>query len=129
MDCANNSNIAGATQQGFKPSVTGSYKVALSYLDCQDTSACEQITIAGISELADWGVEVYPNPSTTNFVINNGGAKPLEFQIVNISGQILENGQLGKNQKITVGKHLEPGLYLLRLSQEKQQVSYQLLKH
>ena len=73
IDCQNNNQaIAGANQQSFTPTITGSYAAALINNGCADTSFCYTITITGVEAIDKLNaMVVYPNPATDKLMIKN----------------------------------------------------------
>ena len=116
VDCADNSPIPSATQQGLKPVESGTYKVAISYLDCQDTSACEQITVAGVLDIETWRVEVYPNPFKGYILINRlNTTDELSYELLGLSGKILRAGPITQGESTLKTERLAQGTYFLRI--------------
>lgn len=64
LDC-NNNNVAipGETNQTFSPATVGSYAVVVTVGNCSDTSACEVVDFASISESSIGTISIFPNPT------------------------------------------------------------------
>jgi glucuronoarabinoxylan endo-1,4-beta-xylanase len=80
----------------------------------------EACTIVGLNQIRiDEGLHIYPNPSNGNFHLQSGqGFSRLE--ILSLDGKILMSQSYGK-PKLTEEVHLqlEPGIYLLRVSNKE----------
>lgn len=58
IDCDNNTQISGETNQSYTPTVTGNYAVVVTMNNCSDTSACTLVDFTGIEELTISGKEL-----------------------------------------------------------------------
>ncbi|MEM6725940.1 MAG: T9SS type A sorting domain-containing protein, partial [Bacteroidota bacterium] len=71
IDCSDNSEIAGATDQEFIPTATGTYAVVVNNNGCIDTSACVLVDITtSILVGLESELIVYPNPIQENGQLN-----------------------------------------------------------
>ena len=115
INCPSGSTIAGATNQSFTATVSGSYAVVVTTGSCSDTSACVAVTVStiGINEYSqNNALEVYPNPNNGAFVIQS--TVEGTYSIVNELGQVLKTVSLtaDNNFKMNV-ENLEAGIYLI----------------
>ena len=112
--------IAGATAQQFLPSVNGSYAVAVSYADCQDTSDCFDVPNLGIRSLASQnGVKVVPNPTRDkSSVIFEKPVANAELKLVDAYGRTLWQLRNFSGAKLSLDmKALSSGMYYLSIKQ------------
>jgi dienelactone hydrolase len=115
IDCGSGLPIAGAVQQSFVPSASGSYAVQLSRGDCeQETSDCIDVTVvsAGEALAAARRAQVFPNPNTGRFTLELPW--PAEAALHDAMGRLLFR------QPYAAGEHelaldAPPGVYLLVL--------------
>ena len=70
INCANNQEISGATNQSFTASSNGSYKVEITLGDCVEESTCVSVSnlSTGDDHLAQ-KIAVYPNPTKNKVTI------------------------------------------------------------
>lgn len=116
IDCADDSEVAGATASVFTPTETGNYAVVVTVGDCSATSDCFTITVTGVEQNAIAGmVNVYPNPSTgkVNVALETTGAM---LKVYDITGSvILERLQSSDVEQIELATK---GMYILRVESE-----------
>ena len=84
LDCGNSYlSIAGATNQSYFPSGSGSYAVQITQNGCVDTSACDSITILSTGQkLPSGNIKVFPNPNAGVFNLEISGLSGLAELIV-----------------------------------------------
>lgn len=82
--------------------------------EIQDTwASCKQI-VTGMEDIENKTWVIFPNPSQSSFELDS--PELLEYQLINLNGNIEENGScIGKCR---IGNDLANGLYLLKISQE-----------
>ncbi len=115
LDCNNNNQaITGETAQSFTALANGSYAVEVSLNNCTETSACIDVSTVGLTDL-NTKMNVYPNPTNNILIIEYENFEPFTFEIVNTLGQKTLSGQLASEKTIIDIRHLQPGLYLLRI--------------
>lgn len=60
-------------------------------------------------------IQVYPNPASSHvFVKNNEENSQLQYSLYNLSGQLVDNGEVS-NSAIRLQAHLNDGVYVLRI--------------
>lgn len=114
IDCNNNNlPISGEINQSFTAKSSGNYAVIVTMNSCSDTSACINISKAEIEEEIPNSIEVYPNPSQGEFVIELH--QKTTITITDVMGRTIlsEFFNNGKN-KINL-THLENGVYFINL--------------
>jgi hypothetical protein len=75
----------------------------------------------GISDLAKYGVALYPNPSNGVFTIEN--AKGYTISIYNLAGEIVSNYNVVGSQKDIDMKDAAKGMYIIRFVNKEKQFS------
>lgn len=117
LDCDNgNTAISGATNQSFTATTNGNYAVQITQSGCSDISDCIEVNSVGITEVSQFGFNVYPNPSKDVFNFTFNGQNELMIQLTDLNGKILwsetsENGAGSINVS-----HYAVGTYLLKVS-------------
>jgi hypothetical protein len=116
IDCDNGNNpIAGATQQSFTPSVTGTYAVVIMENGCSDTSACFPVTVVGVADgFHDSAVKIFPNPAGSQLILEMQDFMEINrYQIYDPAGRLLLRGKVEANSvPIDIGR-LAAGMYIL----------------
>ncbi|MFT6923493.1 MAG: flagellar capping protein FliD [Crocinitomicaceae bacterium] len=129
IDCSDNSEIIGETNQSFTATSNGDYAVIVTENGCSDTSACVVIDNVGITENDIFkNVLVYPNPINGIIHLDLGSLTDVQVSIFTIRGR-----EVLAPEKIKTSIHQfsfnEPaGIYYLRLESEGISKSYKLIK-
>jgi hypothetical protein len=113
IDCADDSEIVGATDQTLSPTENGEYAVIITTDECTDTSDCK--IVAGLSVNA-YGelikVSIHPNPSNGNFNIQTNATEAAKVLIYDTSGKVvLESKMQGE---LYIDLALESGTYFVQ---------------
>lgn len=123
----NGTPIAGATSQYYTATVVGNYSVeAHSSQNCY-SGMSPQAFVDGIKEESGPGFSLSPNPNNGTFDLSfiSGKASDYAVAIFNIEGKIVYNEELphfsGSYKKQINLSSFGPGLYLVRLSDGKEQ--------
>lgn len=132
VDCSNNyAFIPGATKQSFVATADGKYAVTINKNACTDTSECQLVIIADVSENG-FGKELvmYPNPTTGNLTIDLGNTYTnVQFLLRNLQGQEIMNKEYGSSTQIQAIIESAPGMYMAEIrSDHKIAVMRVLLK-
>jgi alpha-tubulin suppressor-like RCC1 family protein len=118
IDCGNgNSPIMGATAQSYTAVANGDYAVRLQGSGCIDTSACETISIVGLTENPGPAFSVYPNPNTGIVTLELGFDLPVT--ITDARGRKIYEGEMpaGKTTLDLSGE--ANGVYLVNVKGPK----------
>jgi photosystem II stability/assembly factor-like uncharacterized protein len=126
VNCGNNSLIPNETTADYTATAVGNYKVIITLNGCVDSSACQNISVLGINDIANNNqLAIYPNPSNGSFTVKGleGGA----YNIVNELGQVLETFTLTSNTSVKI-ENLNAGIYfLLGADQNNQQIKQKIV--
>ena len=109
--------IPNATDSWFRPSSPGSYSVRLHFKDCSSAA----------SEVYDYGLLIYPNPSTGNFnIVLDPSFGKMDLRISDASGRIILIDRFAGKKRI---EGIKPGIYFLRLSGNTTSMTRTLVIH
>jgi hypothetical protein len=120
IDCADLSEIDGATDQEFIPVSFGDFAVIVT-IDggCSDTSDCYPFGTDGINEQEFLEINVYPNPTEGMITIQlNENITFAEISVFDLKGSQLVNKTTSKSTEIIDLTHLENGVYLVEVKLE-----------
>ncbi len=68
-DCNSNQQISGATDNTFIPSSAGNYAAIITNGSCSDTTLCVNYTRTNELQIADYRLQIYPNPANETVTI------------------------------------------------------------
>jgi len=115
--------IPGANQRSFGPGGNGHFAVALYENNCTDTSETYLLTNFNLKEVDPGSIpQIFPNPSSGPISITfNQPQKQGRIEIYSLSGQLLNQFEFQAQKEIPVQLNGPVGLYLLRITNEKDQ--------
>jgi Secretion system C-terminal sorting domain len=125
IDCADTSDVTGATNQAFTPTQDGDYAVIVTVGPCSDTSACETISGIGFGENGSVAIKMYPNPATTNVSIFVSGN--FTYEVSSLTGAVLISGSATDKETINVEK-LARGAYFVKITQNSEVKTLKLVR-
>ena len=113
LDCDNNfAELNGETNQSFTALANGNYAVEVTQNDCADTSACENVSNVGISEIAT-NINLHPNPTSDQITIDIKGYNgPINIEVYDLSGRLIKTTT---NTIVSLKKQAK-GIYVFRVS-------------
>jgi hypothetical protein len=115
VDCnAGFTPISGETNQAFKVTLNGRYAVIIRQNGCVDTSDCLEVShLSSIRAQKTPILIIYPNPSDGDFIIRySGTARPI-YSIIDITGKVVQSGQLERNLESISLRNSPNGMYYL----------------
>jgi len=100
VNCSGYTPISGATLFGYTPNAGGNYAVIVTSTTtgCSDTSSCELIAIAGLEELPNEGLTVYPIPTNGNITVASETGIINTIELVDMVGKVLVTVHPNENQ-------------------------------
>jgi uncharacterized protein (DUF2141 family) len=120
LNCTNNyAVISGEINQSFTATASGEYAVKIEENGCTDTSECVTISINDFENQTVLDeIKIYPNPSIGLFYIDFDF--DFEFEILDITGQLIEQGN-STNSKTVIDLQTAPkGLYYIRIKTDNE---------
>ena len=129
------SPIAGATNQSFTPTQSGSYFVfVLNSYGCSAQSPAFTYTPVSVNNVtAETSLQLYPSPNNGNFMVSGLGTfeGSVLVQVADITGRIIHAEEKALSSgviKVSMDSSLPAGVYTLRLVSEKKAVSVPFVK-
>lgn len=128
LDCSDNSEISGETNQSFVATQTGDYAVIVTENGCADTSICVNVTVSsvGIKDTQHSKLSFYPNPSNGIITISEIKVGEDEILITDLNGKIVEQFNAKSNQ-IDIS-NFTIGIYLIEIHRANEILRGKLLK-
>jgi len=123
--------IAEADQSTFNPLQTGDYSVEVtSEFGCIATSETVNMIILGL-EIDNFTLDVYPNPTHDYLHVSGiGSINDLQFDVIDISGKLLDVPVDYKNGEIVINTGLlKGGEYVLRIKSNDSVESIRFIKN
>jgi PKD repeat protein len=111
------------TNPNHSYTANGSYTVCVTaYNACDSNQYCETIQVSvGVNTLAGIdNITVYPNPAKELLQLK-GLIEATQYRLLSVTGTVMQQGRLEPNNNGISTKDLAPGMYLLELSNTKQQ--------
>lgn len=119
INCAGNVPIAGATNQSFSATESGSFAVIVSDGACSDTSECFTADLSGIDGLNKSRFSIVPNPSNGNISIElSENTTNATISIAALNGQVIETFTTSSESTSRDLSYLNDGMYLISVSTE-----------
>lgn len=132
IDCNNgNAIIPGETAQSITATASGNYAVTVTQNGCTVTSACVNITVTGIEQMANSNlISVYPNPTTNKVVLNFNGTKNIQkITLLDVQGKIVyTTGNVTENELTIDLSELSDGIYALQVLSNNQLQTTKIIK-
>jgi hypothetical protein len=129
IDCSDDSEIDGATDQNFVATANGDYAVIVTDGDCSDTSACQTINSVSLIEYSSLtGTSVSPNPFDKYFTIAFD-SKPTNalIEIRDIAGKLVyQNVATELLEEISFEG--EAGTYFITITIDEAQKTHKIIK-
>lgn len=130
IDCSNNENIIGATDNVFEPIYSGDFAVVITdESGCIDTSECNYVISSDTKSVFNENdINILPNPSTGYVSIkNNSNKQIIAIDLYSVSGKFIKtyNSKQTKNLNIS---QFKKGVYLFKIrTQDKSELVKQIL--
>jgi hypothetical protein len=77
---------------------------------------------------SDKHISIYPNPFNQSLTISTDQVEDLDYQIMNVQGQIILSGKIRKGNGIIEVSAVRSGIYLIRLTTDKTEIVRRIVK-
>lgn len=114
INCATNMPIAGATSQSYTPTNTGEYAVIVTDSICSDTSACIMVGFAGLDQLNNAALNIYPNPTNSGTFTVQLNGKMEAILVIDAQGRIIDVPANTTTGSVDASS-LVPGKYMVKV--------------
>ena len=117
IDCDNNTDVFGETNQVFTPTRSGNYAVIIDGAICTDTSECIAVASVGIEKLDIFSkVSIYPNPTDGIVKVDLGGLYETDINVFNTQGQLVYFKHHSGAATHQFELNESPGIYYMELN-------------
>lgn len=113
VNCSDFSPISAAIATNFTPIENGSYAVIVDNGSCSDTSSCFTVNYIGITSLSTAELNIYPNPTSAEVVVNMISEKG-QLTITDLYGKQLLQKEITSGQHISLSEAVA-GIYVFEL--------------
>ncbi len=124
LDCNNNySPISGETNTTFTATETGSYAVAVTLGNCNDTSICNELPyIVSVKNLSKSKINIYPNPVNEQLTIDLGLNNDIDYLIItDLSGKIIRKVLTNNKPELKIKVNtFKAGVYFITVHSENE---------
>lgn len=129
-DCSSYSTVF-STAATFTPTISGDYALITTYDNsadvCKDTSACFNISIAGVNNLnTDAYFKLFPNPATTSLTLTNLPTDAT-IQLIDQTGRIVTTENATTQTQSIATNTLHSGIYFVHVTGKNGETSTQKL--
>jgi hypothetical protein len=123
------SPIDGETNQSFTATANGSYAVEVTINGCSEISECITVTNVGlVNNPIAFMVEVYPNPTADILNVRLSDNGETIWSVTNVTGQIIFEG-VNYDKKFRLDlEDLAPGVYMLNIKQNENNVVKRIVR-
>lgn len=114
VDCNNGFDpISGAVNHSYTPLENGNYAVIITEEDCSDTSSCHQVNVAGIDNVKEFGVSIYPNPNKGSFTLELNDRDDYSITISDAYGKSIMSRELSRGKHLKFSLDQPAGVYFI----------------
>jgi hypothetical protein len=71
----------------------------------------------GINVETNYTIEMYPNPASDEVVFTNGSNTPLSFELITVSGLVIQTGTIASGKTSIDIQHLSEGIYFVKFGE------------
>ncbi|MDA0972523.1 MAG: T9SS-dependent M36 family metallopeptidase [Bacteroidetes bacterium] len=121
IDCSDESEISGATEQTFSPDDSGEYAVMITQNGCTATSECIGLVSVGIENLISENVTLSPNPTNDFLLVDFGALKTIRsIQLMDYQGKVAYTESSVTRDQLRIDlSSFSSGLYMMQVTTDE----------
>jgi hypothetical protein len=73
----------------------------------------------GVVMETDFNVDMFPNPANEKVVLTNGSSFPLSYELISVSGIVIQTGMIGVGKTSLDIQHLSEGIYFVKFGEKE----------
>lgn len=73
----------------------------------------------GVGMEMDFNVDMFPNPANEKVVLTNGSSFPLSYELISVSGIVIQSGMIGVGKTSLDIQHLSEGIYFVKFGEKE----------
>jgi len=130
INCTTNTPVAGEISQSYTITDGDNYAVIVTQGNCSDTSSCVNFVVTGIEEDSfGSGINLYPNPTSNNTIIDLGTITGVDIFIMDITGKVVYSKENETRNQVNLNTtSLNKGLYFVTIQNDNQNRVLKLIK-
>jgi hypothetical protein len=129
VDCDDNfSPIEGATDNVFVPTSNGNYAVIINQYGCIDTTNCQTVTNASLSQnLLNEAISLFPNPTSDKVQLESDLLME-NITVRSITGQLISSQEVNSNSFAINLEEQAKGVYMISVTTDKGIANLRVIK-
>lgn len=73
----------------------------------------------GVGMETDFNVDMFPNPANEKVVLTNGSSFPFSYELISVSGIVIQSGMIGVGKTSLDIQHLSEGIYFVKFGEKE----------
>lgn len=128
-NCDTNSEITGAVNQTYLPTLNGNYAVEINNGSCTEISSCINFSSLTMDDFLTENLSVYPNPISSILKIENLKIEELEITVYDILGKVISTIE-SKKEYIEINLEKESaGIYFITIALRSKSSTFKMVKN
>ena len=128
-NCDTNSEITGAVNQTYLPTLNGNYAVEINNGSCTEISSCINFSSLTMDDFLTENLSVYPNPISSILKIENLKIEELEITVYDILGKVISTIE-SKKEYIEINLEKESaGIYFITIASRSKSSTFKMVKN
>jgi len=130
INCFDNSEILGATNQSYSPTMNGNYAVIITVNGCSSTSDCVAFTTTnlGVNDEALLNLSLSPNPTKDMLQVVFLSAESMTYTIIDSQGKYIKASTINSGENISMNE-LTNGVYFIKFDSEYTTITKRIIKY